>query len=119
MTALRLRQVEQVFQAAAACDPADRAAFLQHACIGDPELRAHVEALLAVDGQAGASRSAAVQGEAERLSLGLSTRIVGCRFGLYRVTGVLGHGGMGSVYRAVRDDDVCEKVVALKVLKRG
>ena len=43
----------------------------------------------------------------------------GQRIGPYRVLGVLGSGGMGSVYRAVRDDGVYEKEVAIKVLQMG
>ena len=41
------------------------------------------------------------------------------RFGPWRVTGVLGHGGMGAVYRAVRDDGAYRREVAIKVLATG
>jgi eukaryotic-like serine/threonine-protein kinase len=41
------------------------------------------------------------------------------RFGAYRVTGFLCRGGMGAVYSAVRDDQVFEKRVAVKVLEKG
>ncbi|HLJ44966.1 MAG TPA: protein kinase [Bryobacteraceae bacterium] len=41
------------------------------------------------------------------------------RFGPYRVTGTIGQGGMGAVYAAVRDDQVYEKQVAIKVLHLG
>jgi non-specific serine/threonine protein kinase/serine/threonine-protein kinase len=41
------------------------------------------------------------------------------RVGAYRIVRELGQGGMGTVYLAVRDDDVFRKRVALKVLKRG
>src|SRR6185295_19545015 len=39
----------------------------------------------------------------------------GRRIGPYRLLGRIGEGGMGVVYRAVRDDDVFRKTVALKV----
>ena len=42
----------------------------------------------------------------------------GRRIGPYRLLGVIGHGGMGAVYRAVRED-AYEKVVALKLLRAG
>ncbi|HEX4955318.1 MAG TPA: serine/threonine-protein kinase [Thermoanaerobaculia bacterium] len=39
--------------------------------------------------------------------------------GAYRILELIGKGGMGSVYRAVRADDVYKKEVAVKVLERG
>ena len=41
------------------------------------------------------------------------------RLGPYRLIREIGHGGMGTVYLGVRDDDVFQKRVAIKVLKRG
>jgi serine/threonine protein kinase len=41
------------------------------------------------------------------------------RVGAYRIVHELGQGGMGTVFLAVRDDDVFHKRVALKILKRG
>jgi non-specific serine/threonine protein kinase/serine/threonine-protein kinase len=41
------------------------------------------------------------------------------RIGAYRLIRELGHGGMGTVYLAIRDDDVFQKRVAIKILKRG
>ena len=40
-------------------------------------------------------------------------------FGPWRVTGILGQGGMGAVYRAIRNDRAFEKEVAIKVLRLG
>ena len=41
------------------------------------------------------------------------------RLGVYRLIREIGHGGMGTVYLGVRDDDAFQKRVAIKVLKRG
>jgi eukaryotic-like serine/threonine-protein kinase len=41
------------------------------------------------------------------------------RVGPYRLIREIGHGGMGTVYLGVRDDDAYQKRVAIKVLKRG
>ena len=46
MTPERWRQVEAVLQAALKREPADRAALLDSACAGDPDLRQEVESLL-------------------------------------------------------------------------
>ena len=45
--------------------------------------------------------------------------LVSQRIGAYCLTRLIGHGGMGMVYAAVRDDDQYYKQVALKVVKRG
>lgn len=41
------------------------------------------------------------------------------RLGPYRVLHMLGRGGMGSVYMAVRDDDSFKRRVAIKVIRKG
>jgi serine/threonine protein kinase len=41
---------------------------------------------------------------------------IGRRIGQYRITGVLGEGGMGGVYRAARADGAFEHEVAIKLL---
>ncbi len=42
---------------------------------------------------------------------------VGQRLGAYRITSEIARGGMGSVYKAVRDDDAYQKVVAIKLIR--
>src|SRR5215468_10874513 len=39
--------------------------------------------------------------------------------GHYRLIRLIGHGGVGAVYLAVRNDDQYQKKVAVKLLKRG
>jgi serine/threonine protein kinase/tetratricopeptide (TPR) repeat protein len=48
-----------------------------------------------------------------------SDAIVGRRVGPYLVVAEVGRGGMGAVYRAVRDDDQYKKEVALKLVQAG
>jgi eukaryotic-like serine/threonine-protein kinase len=50
---------------------------------------------------------------------GDSFREPGERIGPYRILEAVSSGGMGTVYRAVRDDREYEKHVALKLIKRG
>ena len=42
---------------------------------------------------------------------------LGERIGAYRIVGVLGTGGMGDVYKAVRDDDQYRAEVAIKIMR--
>jgi eukaryotic-like serine/threonine-protein kinase len=44
--------------------------------------------------------------------------MIGTRLGPYTITGLIGHGGMGAVYRAVREHDF-HMQVAIKLIKRG
>ncbi|MGH9841169.1 MAG: serine/threonine-protein kinase, partial [Blastocatellia bacterium] len=43
----------------------------------------------------------------------------GARIGPYRLTRLVGRGGMGAVYEAVRDDGQFRQQVALKIIRRG
>jgi len=44
-------------------------------------------------------------------------RQIGARIGAYRITNVLGTGGMGDVFRAVRDDAQYQAAVAIKLMR--
>jgi eukaryotic-like serine/threonine-protein kinase len=48
-----------------------------------------------------------------------SDHLIGKRIGPYRIAQELGHGGMGTVYRAVRADEEFQNEVAIKVVSRG
>ena len=41
------------------------------------------------------------------------------RIGVYRITGLLGEGGMGAVYRGERSDGLFEQTVAIKLMRPG
>ncbi len=92
----------------------ERAAFVAQACAGARHLEREVQSLLAsharADAEAFIERGVGSSGDAAW---------VGRRLGPYRIESVLGHGGMGSVFRAVRDDDAFRKAVAIKVVRRG
>jgi TolB-like protein/Tfp pilus assembly protein PilF len=112
MTPDRWRQLSDVFDAALDRAPAERAAFLACACADDPDLRSEVERLLASHERAG------------RLGETPAFRInptppppllpVGAQLGRYAITGFLGAGGMGEVYRA-RDPQL-DREVGIKIL---
>jgi non-specific serine/threonine protein kinase/serine/threonine-protein kinase len=103
------QRVKDVFQEALARPVEARDGYLDSVCATDPHLRHEVESLLAAHHEAKdfLSRPGA---------LVESALTEGRRIGPYRVLGLLGRGGMGVVYRCVRDDDVFQKTVALKVV---
>jgi tetratricopeptide (TPR) repeat protein len=120
MNAERWHTAEELFHLAAELSPAERDAFLAQRCPDDVELRAVVEQLLASESTIAGRAIAAAVGSAAVAWMDTGTSsVIGRRIGPYRVTELIGEGGMGSVYRAVRDDDEFRQEVALKLVKRG
>jgi serine/threonine-protein kinase len=89
-------------------DPADWSAWLDRACSGDAHLRFEVEQLLEADRRANDFLGTPLAQETSDRS--------GERIGPWRLDALVGIGGMGSVYRAVRADDAYERTVAIKFL---
>jgi len=109
-------RIQALFHEARARDECEREAFLEAACGDDAELLREVRALLEEDvredslldrGLASAAGSLLGEPDAGTLLPG--------RLGPYRVTGVIGEGGMGVVYRAERPD--LGSRVAIKILR--
>ena len=113
MTADRRELLDRLFGDAATLPIDQRRSFLDAHCL-DPEVRAELESLLAND--SGAPPPGVVTAIGETAVSLTGSEIVGERLGPYRLTERVGHGGMGAVYRAVRDDDY-HKTVAIKVLR--
>ncbi|MHC4216817.1 MAG: tetratricopeptide repeat protein [Planctomycetota bacterium] len=93
---------------------AQRAAFVSEACGDDKTLRAQVERLIALDGQA----AAFVGGHPDAISENAEAAAPAVdRIGHYTVRRVIASGGMGTVYEAEQDHP--SRLVALKVLRHG
>src|SRR6266481_2097167 len=112
---------EALFQAAVQLTGAERAAFLNGACLGDNALRQRLEALLAAHDQP--DNLVPTQAEAARATIKLDLadapdEAVGQTLGRYKLLERVGEGGCGVVYVAEQTEPVRRRV-ALKVIKLG
>ena len=115
----RWEQIETLFQRALELPVANREGFLNDACGADEALRAEVESLLSFYDPADSFIEAPVSEVAAELVDGIPAVKPGQRIGHFRIVRRLAHGGMGTVYLAVRDDDQYQKQVAIKLVKSG
>ncbi|MFN7930042.1 MAG: serine/threonine-protein kinase [Blastocatellia bacterium] len=122
----RWKVVEQILEAALEQAPHARAAYLTQACQGDEELRREVETLIHSHDQAGSfievpllnSLTAPASTNHHAPEEALSS-LIGQQIGAYRIESEIGRGGMGAVYLATRADNVFQRRVAIKIVKRG
>jgi eukaryotic-like serine/threonine-protein kinase len=120
----RWKQIDDIFQAALALRPAERASYLEKICDGDRDLLHHVEKLIeqyekaddvmetpASDGSARHESNASFDDERDPM--------LGKQIGAYQIEREIGRGGMGVVYLATRIDKAFHRRVAIKIIKRG
>ncbi len=116
----RFAELRRLFDEAIELPPAERASLFERSCGHDPSLRVEVEQLLLVHERADAHWERPVGAAlAEALRDETGADQVGRRFGAYALTRLIGVGGMGAVFEAVRADDQYRKRVAIKMLRRG
>ena len=116
MDAARWARVQTLFHDAADVAPSDRRAFLEARCADDPSLVDDALALLAEDARGDSLLDRGLAAAADSV-LGQTGEhgVPGQRLGPYRLTHMLGEGGMGVVYHAERDD--LGAVAAVKILR--
>ena len=107
------QRVKAVFNAALDRPPAERDSFLKQACGQDTQLLEEVRSLLQYEQDTQTTASGPARADGER-----ACTILGQRLGPYQLIREIGHGGMASVYLAVRTDDQYRKRVAIKVVNR-
>jgi len=117
MTPDRWKKIEEIFNQAVELPLAERSMFLKRICGNDQELFIEVDSLLQQDDETGAMLKTIISHAADSLSKKESADFAGKHIGPYRITGLIGQGGMAEVYKAVRDDDQYQKQVAIKVIR--
>jgi len=123
----RYERLRALFDAAVSVPPEARDAFIEAETPGDEALRAELRSLLATGAATelpsrvglSAGTSSAPDAPARAQGPALGTPDLGVQVGHYRLLREIGRGGMGVVYLAARNDDVFNKVVALKVIGAG
>jgi serine/threonine protein kinase len=113
-------QLREMFRVAIESKPQQREAYLDEACANDPLLRVEIESLLASHDRAeDFIETPAFAGGVKAITESPGEQIEGQRIGQYQIIREIGRGGMGTVYLAARADEQYEKLVAIKIVRRG
>ncbi|MGH9752935.1 MAG: tetratricopeptide repeat protein [Blastocatellia bacterium] len=114
----RWQRIEELFRTVVDRPAAERDSYLTRVCDGDEYLRREVLSLLERD-----TAEDFILDPIAKAALAFTAKskddLAGERVGPYRVTRLIGRGGMGGVYEAERDDEQFRQQVAIKIIKRG
>ena len=115
----RWDEVSRISSEALELPPEERAAFVAAQCSDDEELRSEVSSLLEQAGKTSRPLDRPVGALGKLFPDREGALAEGDSVGPYRIVDEIGRGGMGRIFRAVRDDQEFHREVALKVIRRG
>lgn len=116
LTPTRVARLQELFERALAIPAAERAALLDRESGDDETLREEVLALIAVHESGTTILGRALSFDRDRVRKADVSGWLGMRLGPWRVTRLIGFGGMGTVCEAMRADEQFEKRAAIKFL---
>ena len=114
------RRALAIFAQVAELPAGERDARLAALCAGDDALLARVRALLAADATDGEPFAGGARAWGEALARDggeAQERMLGRDIGAWRIVGVVGRGGMGTVYAVERNDGAYAQRAALKLIR--
>ena len=120
MDPARWRKIETIYHAALDEPASRRNEFVRRACDGDSSLEPEVASLLAQTGESSQFlETPALEVAAKEVAFSAASAAASLpdSIGRYRILGLLGQGGMGTVYEAEQDHP--RRVVALKIIPSG
>lgn len=106
------QRLQEIVEIATTLPAEERVQYIDNACASCPTLRPQVEAMLAAFDDPTINTLLISRTVAATVA-GMPS--AGERLGPYRLLEIVGRGGMGVVYRAIRDDDEYHKEVAIKI----
>jgi eukaryotic-like serine/threonine-protein kinase len=113
--AIDWKRLEDLFHAALSLDARERPDYLARQCGANAALRQEIESLLAFSDKT----LDLLKRPVEVAAHAMAWTETGKTIGPYRLTELLGDGGMGQVYLAQRSDDLYEQRVAIKLMHSG
>jgi serine/threonine protein kinase len=120
MSSENWNRINELFYATLDQPREQRQAFLKEACGLDMALQQEVESLLvAYEKSENFIQSPPVKDAMDFLSQREIHLAPGDRIGAYNIVREIGRGGMGAVYLGARADERFQKLVAIKLIKRG